>query len=843
MYRIEVPTKFKCNLNVSFRPRYVGLHHEIMEVYFLTDNRVFGKQNVPIWAEVTGYQIQLDPPCVDLGIVMIDSDVCQQIFNVINTGSSTVEVIIKTPGCLRRQISVYPKSTVLQPGIPRKITVRLMPESSIVANAKRYYNPSLNMLEFPIQVEILSQEPEKPPASIAKILASLTACHGLIIEPTNIDLGHVYTHESISTELTLTNQSLLTQKYAFPLLPSSMDIHPNHGVGAILPGETIRLHLIYSPCLTDIPGNEIGANGFSGAQSFLVRVATLAELAGRKKRMELKKLKDYLNAQSTNRRRNYTTCGFPSVMSVNLKTAEFKRQMNDREENDSENVTYNDDSVAKENKLDYCDRKNGRNVTKVNACIVDTLCELSEQIIELPATPCGSFAMASIHLKGINMASYPHCTCGIVKYQNKEFTAGFEFQSSSDTVNIVPQSGTLNNNERVDVNFLFQPKLPESAIFEGDLRLKMNVEEQEMKPDRDYQSPKKEKKLNKKVAVDKKEEVLDVDKLTGENNLLETFEPCVSNILITCTINMEVKNGLKRNERLFAKLICPITRPEVLLLNEDREIVFGRTAIGTSARKFLFVKNISNRSVKVEVNLLNPSGPFFVPSGKTIEIGSVLKLPVTYKPTQENEEGDEEHFDVFNPRTRTTWNVRISGRGVIPSYVLKPRFRVARFEVVDEKSVELKISKCFPSCERFFKPTLPKHVKSTVYSEEITSCEQSKKKLIAAFHTLKQPNVLESVHRNLIGRAELCFRQDSQPTFSAITLRITLYMYICTYMLIHENGSYSLVKPVVKKYAFNYKFCKLENKLSTINISRTLNENYINGSMLLMKFRLPVKPI
>ncbi|XP_076751574.1 uncharacterized protein LOC143423853 [Xylocopa sonorina] len=274
-----------------------------MEVYFLTDNRVFGKQNVPIWAEVTGYQIQLDPPCVDLGIVMIDSDVCQQIFNVINTGSSTVEVIIKTPGCLRRQISVYPKSTVLQPGIPRKITVRLMPESSIVANAKRYYNPSLNMLEFPIQVEILSQEPEKPPASIAKILASLTACHGLIIEPTNIDLGHVYTHESISTELTLTNQSLLTQKYAFPLLPSSMDIHPNHGVGAILPGETIRLHLIYSPCLTDIPGNEIGANGFSGAQSFLVRVATLAELAGRKKRMELKKLKDYLNAQSTNRRR------------------------------------------------------------------------------------------------------------------------------------------------------------------------------------------------------------------------------------------------------------------------------------------------------------------------------------------------------------------------------------------------------------------------------------------------------------------------------------------------------------------------------------------------------------
>ena len=53
-------------------------------------------------------------------------------------------------------------------------------------------------------------------------------------------------------------------------------------------------------------------------------------------------------------------------------------------------------------------------------------------------------------------------------------------------------------------------------------------------------------------------------------------------------------------------------------------------------------------------------------------------------------------------------------------------------------------------------------LKSIVYSEEIASCEQLKEKIIVAFHTLKQSNTLESVHRNLIRRAEVCVGQNGQ---------------------------------------------------------------------------------
>lgn len=45
----------------------------------------------------------------------------------------------------------------------------------------RFYNPLSNILEFPIKVQILSQDLEKPPPLIMKTVASLTPCNGLIL--------------------------------------------------------------------------------------------------------------------------------------------------------------------------------------------------------------------------------------------------------------------------------------------------------------------------------------------------------------------------------------------------------------------------------------------------------------------------------------------------------------------------------------------------------------------------------------------------------------------------------------------------------------------------------------
>lgn len=77
------------------------------------------------------------------------------------------------------------------------------------------------------------------------------------------------------------------------------------------------------------------------------------------------------------------------------------------------------------------------------------------------------------------MASYPHCTCGTLKNQEKEFTARYEFQCSSDHIQVVPQRGFLCSREFVKINFIFKPRLHENAILEESQKLRAETEMRE----------------------------------------------------------------------------------------------------------------------------------------------------------------------------------------------------------------------------------------------------------------------------------------------------------------------------------------------------------------------------
>ena len=74
------------------------------------------------------------------------------------------------------------------------------------------------------------------------------------------------------------------------------------------------------------------------------------------------------------------------------------------------------------------------------------------------------------------------------------------------------------------------------------------------------------------------------------------------------------------------------------------------------------------------------------------------------------------------------------------------------------------------------------------YGCTLSSCEQLKEKIIVAFHALKQSNTLESVHRNLIRRAEVCIRQNGQHFWllHPLSACTTSYQPPCIYRILSQ---------------------------------------------------------
>lgn len=44
LYQIEILPKFKYNFIITFRPKYIGVHHEVLEINFFSGNRMLGKK-------------------------------------------------------------------------------------------------------------------------------------------------------------------------------------------------------------------------------------------------------------------------------------------------------------------------------------------------------------------------------------------------------------------------------------------------------------------------------------------------------------------------------------------------------------------------------------------------------------------------------------------------------------------------------------------------------------------------------------------------------------------------------------------------------------------------------
>ena len=83
-------------------------------------------------------------------------------------------------------------------------------------------------------------------------------------------------------------------------------------------------------------------------------------------------------------------------------------------------------------------------------------------------------------------------------------------------------------------------------------------------------------------------------------------------------------------------MVCPSVKPEIVILaKEHNKIDFGKVSIGHKCIRKIGIKNISDSTIELESNFLNPAGPFNLLNAlRPVPPGEIHNLIIAFSPTQ-----------------------------------------------------------------------------------------------------------------------------------------------------------------------------------------------------------------
>ncbi|KAL1139818.1 hypothetical protein AAG570_006795 [Ranatra chinensis] len=261
LYAIAVEANSEVKIPVAFVATmmpYAGYALDQYDVLFQGKFVAKDKQTFSIEGEIEPLPIELWPPVIDMKQCLIGGDVQQSTLSIINRSHIPYPVSIKFPQSLACHVDVDPSDVFAHPNSSITVVVRIMLRWSFLNEASIYFDPETKVLDFPLFVDVYSRQHEGARRLEASVLAVVTAAQDLTISPDVVDLGPVTTMETCQATLFITNNSLAPHQFAFLDTPKWVTIMPNYGMGAIEPGERVRLHLLYSPGADQVeqPGDD-----------------------------------------------------------------------------------------------------------------------------------------------------------------------------------------------------------------------------------------------------------------------------------------------------------------------------------------------------------------------------------------------------------------------------------------------------------------------------------------------------------------------------------------------------------------------------------------------------------
>lgn len=227
-------------LKITFFPQIVNQLSSEVVLHFedeFTDDITFN-----LLGEGTDVSIFLAEENLKFNYAFIDT-LYRETLLVCNRGKIAMKCDFPVPKELKSHLEFVPNIAYIQPNEPFAIQVKFRPLSSILTDCSSFIdNGTDSTISIPLPLSI----PNQTMIVKANLTATITSSK-LEISPPLLNFGLVSLDEAISIPITIKNLSLLPQEFGFLKYPSEISISPNDGFASILPGESLKFDIVFTP--------------------------------------------------------------------------------------------------------------------------------------------------------------------------------------------------------------------------------------------------------------------------------------------------------------------------------------------------------------------------------------------------------------------------------------------------------------------------------------------------------------------------------------------------------------------------------------------------------------------
>ena len=159
-----------------------------------------------------------------------------------------MKCIASVPPKYKDYIEYQPDMGFVQPGASFEMGIKFRPQHELVKAASPFCLEDSDVVAIPLKLKCPDQK-----LPVWYTLKARLTSGDINFSAKTFEFGNCYVGEGLSMPLTLTNTSLLPQKFGFVQLKDEVDVQPEEErIGILLPKESKLVQVIFKPRIAQV---------------------------------------------------------------------------------------------------------------------------------------------------------------------------------------------------------------------------------------------------------------------------------------------------------------------------------------------------------------------------------------------------------------------------------------------------------------------------------------------------------------------------------------------------------------------------------------------------------------